>query len=120
MLCSNQLSYVAKWRALFAQIGYVSSLSLKKFIHTINRLASRPFNRSSSLHLGDSFTPHAECFCPTFAHAACTVIDTVPGLMASCYRSGSCLCLPQRCRYRGRRQQISISPNEPLVQKMDG
>lgn len=31
MLCSNQLSYVAKWRALFAPRGYVSTLRVRFF-----------------------------------------------------------------------------------------
>ncbi len=31
MLCSNQLSYVAKWRALFAQNGNASSIFIKNF-----------------------------------------------------------------------------------------
>jgi hypothetical protein len=31
MLCSNQLSYVAKWRALFTGNGDASSINLKYF-----------------------------------------------------------------------------------------
>jgi hypothetical protein len=38
MLCSNQLSYVAKWRALFARNEIVSTPLCKIFIHTIKRL----------------------------------------------------------------------------------
>ena len=39
MLCSNQLSYVAKWRALFARLANVSTLFFEIFIHTIKSLA---------------------------------------------------------------------------------
>ncbi len=41
MLCSNQLSYVAKWRALFAPRGFVSTLR-ERFFYLLFQMLMPP------------------------------------------------------------------------------
>jgi hypothetical protein len=68
MLCSNQLSYVAKWRALFADTGNVSSVVLEIYAcdqAVSPRCPSSPLKRLGTTHTATPF--RHECIVPRSA-----------------------------------------------------